>query len=84
MKRLGATQRKLLVAVAICRRQRGTGPSWGALQRAAGIHSRAELHVRLTTLRDQGLLTWADEQPYSTDITRRGVAVALARDEARA
>lgn len=81
MKPLGPTQRKLLLLVALHRRQHGVAPTWTELQRAVGV-PRYELVTRLHTLRERGLVTFVDDEPGTTDVTPRGGAAAVGREGA--
>jgi hypothetical protein len=75
--KLPPTERKLLIACELYRRQQGRGPSWSELASALGI-PKTELGATAWLLKRNRLLSFT-QTPRSIRVTRGGLAAALGK-----
>jgi SOS-response transcriptional repressor LexA len=75
VKKLAKPQRRILLAAELYRREHGHGPLWRELRAQLGLPKTA-FALRVQALRQQGLLTYADNEPRSLRVTPEGLAAA--------
>jgi hypothetical protein len=83
---LDVVDARVLVAIALYRREYGHGPAWYLIAKAAGWNEGRELPERLGRLRNSGLV-WYSTKPRSIRLHPGVLEIALERlrhDEERA
>ena len=69
---------RVLVAIALYRREHGHGPAWHLIAKAAGWKQNGELPERLGRLRNSGLV-WYTREPRSIRLQPGVLELALER-----
>jgi RIO-like serine/threonine protein kinase len=69
---------RVLVAIALYRREHGEGPAWHVIAKAAGWRQPHELEDRLSRLRNTGLVRYTPE-PRSIRLRDGALELALER-----
>lgn len=76
--RLDLVDARVLVAIALYRREHGHGPAWHLIAKAAGWQQRHEVTERLWRLRNSRLV-WFDEAPRSIRLRDGALELAVER-----
>lgn len=75
---LDVVDARVIVAIALYRREHRHGPAWHLIAKAAGWEERRELPDRLGRLRNSGLV-WFSTEPRSIKLRERALELALER-----